>query len=88
MTDRTKRRRNQENASYLQFRCERDNYSGEVSESDVERSSASSQLDVIEVIGIAPDTQAETRVQQLSTLEVKTHYIKCIFWGYYTNTFA
>ncbi|EFX74876.1 hypothetical protein DAPPUDRAFT_323812 [Daphnia pulex] len=70
MTDRTKRRQNQENAPYLQFRCERDNYSNEVSESDVERSSTSSQLDVIEVIGISPDTQAETRVQQLSTLEV------------------
>jgi hypothetical protein len=38
MTDRTKRRQNQENAPYLQFRCERDNYSNEVSESDVERS--------------------------------------------------
>ncbi|KAK4003967.1 hypothetical protein OUZ56_005712 [Daphnia magna] len=50
-------------------RCEQDNYSDDVSESDVERCSVSSQLDVIEVIGIAPDTPAETRIQQLSTLE-------------------
>lgn len=81
MTDRTKRRRNQENASYLQFRGEQDNYSDEVSESDVERCSVSSQLDVIEVFGIAPDTPAETRIQQLSTLEVKAHDLKYIFLG-------
>lgn len=54
MTDKNNRRWSQENALYLHFMCERDNYSDEWSESDV----GSIFFDIDVEVGIAPDSSA------------------------------
>ncbi|KAK4027320.1 hypothetical protein OUZ56_016330 [Daphnia magna] len=64
MTDRSNRRRSQENALFLNFMCERYNYSDELvglsfSNIDVE-------------VRIAPDLPAETQIQPLPTLDEPT----------------
>jgi hypothetical protein len=47
----------------LQFTCERESYSDEVSEADAERCSITSQFDK-EVISIGPDILAEIKIHQ------------------------